>query len=228
MARASLPAPLEGYMPSARQLSSVEATPQRADSWELLFDSTSGSWMIINPLFLEGYHSAHMHACSVTLVMSNSLWPIDCNPPGSSIQGILQAGILEWAAMPSSMGIFLAQGSNLGLFHLLHRQAGFLPPAPPGKPVREPTVGLPWCPLCRHRTRVTLTGEGPDACELGKLGLKRGNETRGWFLSALFIEMVLIKMDFSLNKEIWFFKDPLSSKPSSPESSKCIVCNCSK
>ena len=27
--------------------------------------------------------------------------PIDCSPPGSSVRGILQARILEWAAMPS-------------------------------------------------------------------------------------------------------------------------------
>ena len=28
--------------------------------------------------------------------------PMDCNPPGSSVHGILQARILEWDAMPSS------------------------------------------------------------------------------------------------------------------------------
>ena len=30
--------------------------------------------------------------------------PTDCSPPGSSVHGILQARILEWAAMPSSRG----------------------------------------------------------------------------------------------------------------------------
>ena len=30
--------------------------------------------------------------------------PTDCSPPGSSVQGILQAGILEWVAMTSSRG----------------------------------------------------------------------------------------------------------------------------
>ena len=30
--------------------------------------------------------------------------PMDCSPPGSSVLGILQAGILEWVAMPSSRG----------------------------------------------------------------------------------------------------------------------------
>ena len=30
--------------------------------------------------------------------------PMDCNPPGSSVHGILQARILEWVARPSSRG----------------------------------------------------------------------------------------------------------------------------
>ena len=30
--------------------------------------------------------------------------PIDCNLPGSSVHGILQARILEWVAIPSSRG----------------------------------------------------------------------------------------------------------------------------
>ena len=30
--------------------------------------------------------------------------PMGCSPPGSSVYGIVQAGILEWAAMPSSRG----------------------------------------------------------------------------------------------------------------------------
>ena len=28
--------------------------------------------------------------------------PIDCGPPGSSVSGILQTGILEWVAIPFS------------------------------------------------------------------------------------------------------------------------------
>ena len=30
--------------------------------------------------------------------------PVDCNLPGSSVHGILQARILDWVAMPSSRG----------------------------------------------------------------------------------------------------------------------------
>ena len=33
--------------------------------------------------------------------VSNSWDPIDCNLPGSSVHGILQARILEWVAIPS-------------------------------------------------------------------------------------------------------------------------------
>ena len=31
--------------------------------------------------------------------------PMDCNPPGSSIHGILQARILEWLLFPPNSGI---------------------------------------------------------------------------------------------------------------------------
>ena len=60
---------------------------------------------------------------------------MDCSPPGSSVHGILQARILEWAAMPSSRGSSLdrTQGSNPGLLGLLQWQLGSLPLAPSGK-----------------------------------------------------------------------------------------------
>ena len=38
------------------------------------------------------------------LVVSDSLQPLDCSLPGSSVHGILQARILEWVAMTSSKG----------------------------------------------------------------------------------------------------------------------------
>ena len=48
--------------------------------------------------------------------------PMDCSPPGFSVHGI------------SLQGIFLTQGWNLHLLHLLHWQTDFLPTEPPGKP----------------------------------------------------------------------------------------------
>ena len=57
--------------------------------------------------------------------------PVDCRPPGSPIHGILQARILEWAAIAFSRGIFLTQGSNPGpphfrqtLYHPSHQGSG--------------------------------------------------------------------------------------------------------
>ena len=42
--------------------------------------------------------------CWVYSVMSDSLHPMDCSPPGSSIHGISQARILEWVVISYSRG----------------------------------------------------------------------------------------------------------------------------
>ena len=57
---------------------------------------------------------------------------MDCNPPGSSVHGILQARILEWVAMPSSRVSFWPKDWTHNLLRLLHWQAGSLPLAPRG------------------------------------------------------------------------------------------------
>ena len=43
--------------------------------------------------------------------------PTDCDPPGSSVHGIFQTRIMEWVALPSSMGSFPIQGLNPRLLH---------------------------------------------------------------------------------------------------------------
>ena len=43
-------------------------------------------------------------ACSVVQSCPTLCDPVDCSPPGASVHGILQARILEWAAMSSSRG----------------------------------------------------------------------------------------------------------------------------
>ena len=43
--------------------------------------------------------------------------PMDFSLPGSSVYGILQARILEWAAYSLLQGILLTQGLNPGLLH---------------------------------------------------------------------------------------------------------------
>ena len=42
--------------------------------------------------------------CVSCSVVSDSVTPTDCSPPGSSVRGILQARILEWVAISSCRG----------------------------------------------------------------------------------------------------------------------------
>ena len=49
--------------------------------------------------------------------MSNSLQPLDCSPPVSSVHGILQARIIVVGCNFLLQGIFPIQGSNLCLLH---------------------------------------------------------------------------------------------------------------
>ena len=50
--------------------------------------------------------SLRTHVCAVTQSCPTLCDPLDCSPPGSSVHGILQARILEWAAIPFSRGSF--------------------------------------------------------------------------------------------------------------------------
>ena len=65
-------------------------------------------------------------------VLSNSLWPCGlCSPPGSSVHGISQAKILEWAAVHPAPG----DVPNPGIKPTSPALAdGFFPTEPPGKP----------------------------------------------------------------------------------------------
>ena len=48
-----------------------------------------------------------LNCCVAWMLSSQTLWGlVDCSPPGSSVHGILQARILEWAAISSSRGSF--------------------------------------------------------------------------------------------------------------------------
>ena len=84
------------------------------------------------------------------MTLCNSM---DCNPPGSSVRGILQARILEWVAIPFSsyslfQGIFPTQGLNPGLPHW---QADSLPLSHLGSPRKADF------PLKRRGARNSIT-----------------------------------------------------------------------
>ena len=60
-----------------------------------------------------------------------TLWTMDCSLPGSSILGILQAGILEWVAMPSSRGSSQPRDQT----KVSCIAVRFFTTEPPGKPI---------------------------------------------------------------------------------------------
>ena len=72
----------------------------------------------------------------VTLVVSNSLDPMDCSPPDSSVYGILQAKLLEWewVTIISSRRFFPTRILNLGLPASPALEANTLPTEPLEKP----------------------------------------------------------------------------------------------
>ena len=56
------------------------------------------------------------NSCSVAKSSPTLCDSMDCSPPGSSVQGILQARILEWVAIPSP-GDLPNAGIESGLLH---------------------------------------------------------------------------------------------------------------
>ena len=64
--------------------------------------------------------------------------PMDCSPPGSSVQGVLQARILEWVAIPFSRDL-PDSGIEPGSPALA---GGFFTTEPPGKPTVDSCCAL--------------------------------------------------------------------------------------
>ena len=129
----------------------------------------------------------------VCSVMFNSLQHYGVySPPGSSVHGILQAGILEWIAISSSRRIFPTQGSNL---HLLHWQVDSLPLSHQGSPywrlekdknknppllrlesewyrsvkvLHTSSFHFPWSPPCHYKPQPTQQSHSDIAVEKSK------------------------------------------------------------
>ena len=71
-------------------------------------------------------------------VVSNSLRPMDCSPPGSSVHGDSSGKNPGVGCCSLFQGIFSTQVSNSGLLHC--RQILYLPSEPPGKPDFNETI----------------------------------------------------------------------------------------
>ena len=118
-------------------------------------------------LLLSHNLNACVHAKSLQLCLS-LCDPMDCSCPGSSVNGILQARILEWVAKPSSRGSsqprIKPRSSTL--------QADSLLSEPPGKPMNTgvgslsllrgifPTQELSWGLLHCRQILYRLSHQG--------------------------------------------------------------------
>ena len=100
---------------------------------------------------------ACVHAKSLQSCLT--LWdPMDCSLPGFSVHGGSPGKNTGMGCHALLQGIFPTQGSNPCLLHLLHRQAGSLPLAPPGKPghVRVCVCALRVCVCAQLLSHVWL------------------------------------------------------------------------
>ena len=104
------------------------------------------------------------------LVVSNSLPPQDCSPPGSSLHGILQAGRLERLAIS-----FSTESSRPGIKPGSPTcQAHSLLPEPPGKSSHTPAWGWTWAREGRGRELVWLLYVWEDTCPCRFQGREKG------------------------------------------------------
>ena len=77
--------------------------------------------------------------------------PMDCSPPGSSVNGVLQARIWEWVALPSS------RGPSQPRDHLLRWQTGSLLLVTPAQRRGSGDKGVP---LSLRLPRLLPTAQG--------------------------------------------------------------------
>ena len=77
---------------------------------------------------------------------------MDCSPPGSSVHGILQAGMLEWIAISFSVKSSQRRDQTHVSLCLLHWRADSLPLVPPGKPIypKRLILSQELCSDCFH------------------------------------------------------------------------------
>ena len=70
----------------------------------------------------------------VCVQLCPTLWPFGLHLSGSSVHGILWAGILDWVCHFLLQGIFLSQGLNPCLLRLLHCRQTLYPLSSSGSP----------------------------------------------------------------------------------------------
>ena len=104
-------------------------------NWDKLAQGLAYGKCSVNVCWMKKWMSTYLCLRAKSLQLCPILGDtMDCSPPGSSVQGILQARILEWVAVPSSKGSSWSRDRTHVSLYLPHWQAGSLPLGPPGKP----------------------------------------------------------------------------------------------
>ena len=98
--------------------------------------------------------------------------PMDCDPPGSSVHGILQAWILEWVAIPFSRGS--SQPRDRTRVSHMAAASKSLPFESPGKPMGSQRVGHDWGDLAQHLHPLS-TNRGVSVCSYTHFIIKKKN-----------------------------------------------------
>ena len=120
---------------------------------------------------------------------------VDCSPSGSSVPGILQAGILEWVAMPSSRGSSPPRDRTC----ISCTAGGFFITEPPGKPPKHGNMDI------RINSGKEETVNNGDTWRLKSLGVKKRCRGRTspvvqWLRMCLLMQGTLVR---SLVRELW-------------------------
>ena len=115
------------------------ATHSSILAWKILENAKDkGAWQSIVHWVTKSQRQLHAHVQTHTHAKSLQLCqtlcdPMDYSPPGSSVHGILKAGILEWVAIPPPGDLPNPGIERMSHLCLLHWQMGSLPLMPPGK-----------------------------------------------------------------------------------------------
>ena len=118
---------------SQTQLSDFTSLTSSRTIHVIASDRITFFWRLNNiPLCI---YTTCMYACSVTSVVSASCDLMDCNSPGPSVHGILQAWIQEWVAMLSSRGSSQPGYQTNICLCLLHCQWTLSPLSQLGSPI---------------------------------------------------------------------------------------------
>ena len=120
----------------------ISPSPASATPWAAPYTLSSPLYqthisLANQALFITAWSAKSIHLCSTLCD------PKDCSPPGSSVHKILQARILEWIAIPFPRRSSRPRDQTHISLCFLHRQAGSLPIAPPGKPSLSPSFLIP-------------------------------------------------------------------------------------